>query len=188
MRGVRLILRSIAHGFRNLLNLDGRDRRRTFWLYALAVLLLELCLLACWAAWLAARFDDLEAGQLHDIRELVVPMGLAMIAIYLLGILLIFAACVRRLHDSGAGMWAAAVVLGSAAMTLMLFVPVPLLIGFDQIERMPAALADIYFVSFCGFGLVSNLGTFWLLWLLLRKGTPGVNRYGPPPQEIPAAR
>lgn len=178
------MLRAIAFGFRNVLNLEGRDRRREFWPYLLAVVTITLINLFIMILGFDAIFGN-ERRPGEQIPANGIPLVLGIVANYLLMICLLFSACVRRLHDSGASMRSAAIVLGSLAIFLISLPLLALLILFGSADELPKWILIALFVCTLVFGVVANLGFFWMLHLLLRKGTRGANSYGlPPPKSL----
>jgi uncharacterized membrane protein YhaH (DUF805 family) len=114
-------------------------------------------------------------------------MALAIFVPYLTMCFILFAASVRRLHDSGKSMRPAVIVLGSLATV---YVAMPVLVvlmllnpNADLSDSFMGILAALAFVLILAFGLVGMFGSFWLLYLLFRRGTQGKNQYGPAPKK-----
>lgn len=181
MRILRTIGFSIVHGFGNLLNLQGRDTRRVFWPYAFVALIL-MCVLMF--SLMAAMFSAGLAPSYPAVRwQNVVALALAISVPYLTMCFILFAASVRRLHDSGKSMRSAVIVLGSLATALVTMPLLSLLVLLAPSAALPTTLGAVLFVIFLASGLVWTLGSFWLFYLLLRRGTPGKNQYGPAPKK-----
>lgn len=174
------MLRAIAFGFRNVLNLEGRDRRRVFLPYSLAVATIAVINFGILFVGLDAIFGN-EPPPGGQMPASGFPMVVGIVANYLLMILLLFSACVRRLHDSGASMRSVVIGLGSLAIVLVSLPLLVLLIYSGGADDLPKWVPIAFFVCTLVFSVVANLGSLWMLCLLLRKGTPGANSYGPPP-------
>ena len=184
-----MIRASLRHGFANLLRFDGRDSPRLFWPHAL-ILLVIAC--AAWSIvvfagtpWIAVtprtiavqdagmRVEASGAGVpvLPDFAFLMVALGL----IAGLYVALVGAAAVRRLHDADRRGW-------------WLSVPVALLaVGLVAMHRMFVRFAEAgELPDFDSFALIFVNNLVYLVTLaalfvqLVRPGTPGPNRFGPP--------
>ena len=187
-------LRSIGGGLAGLLSFGGRDGRLRFWPYA--ALVFFIAQLASMVPVSAAIGPVLREALEHPERSRV-ESGLGDYSIMLgregalapllkqaaafnalvtgTAILLLAAAVVRRLHDRDLrGYWG--------------LLPLPFLaLGFLLIPRMIAGMSrtgepDLSWLG----GIVANnlayLGALGcLIYLLAGPGTPGANRFGPPP-------
>jgi uncharacterized membrane protein YhaH (DUF805 family) len=196
------MLGAIRHGLANLLRFSGRDARTQFWLYAAFVYLVaQAVTMLAMAPAMARMFTmSIEQGQragaagpdaigrtmqenLAATFSMMSDILYVTVAIGVLAVLLLAAAVARRLHDSGrSGAWG--------------LVPLPfLLAGFILMHRFFAAIgrpgfeADPLNQGAFMMMMANNLIYLCLLVLLIvllaQAGTPGENRYGPPP--APAA-
>jgi uncharacterized membrane protein YhaH (DUF805 family) len=195
--------RSIAGGLTGLLRFSGRDRPGRFWPYAGAILLTNLGVsMIGFVALLSGTFAKIQKfvaehpDQVTEIRgpgsysvqingyhpELMPDFGaitgyVAMAAVVMVALLA--AAVTRRLHDSGMAGWPGLlpVVLLGAGLARMqsLFA---LLVGPGEPDMQQ--IAGLFLTAFLiNLFYLASLG--WLLYLLIRKGTPEANRYGEPP-------
>lgn len=193
-------------GVGGLFDARGRDDRMQYWLFLILVFgpLVVLQFIIQFALTIppldlvmATRPGVPAAGApflQHQFRAMV-TVTYASLGLHLLGALLLLTATARRLHDRGRGGWWALALPGAVFAT-----------GLGQArrmaemaERMPQILAEIEkkarpdfadLLSFpakmeasAGPDWPSILGGLILLWLvieLVRAGTAGPNRYGPP--------
>ncbi len=108
------MIEAISHNLRNLFNFQGRDGRRTFLLYALFVIILNVLvsvaasvptmLAAIEAGGKAAQTGDaaaVESAVLEKMIGMAEPLIWLSLAIAILNIVLLSAAFVRRAHDTG---------------------------------------------------------------------------------------
>jgi uncharacterized membrane protein YhaH (DUF805 family) len=183
----------LRSGIGGIARFSGRDPRRLFWPYAGTVL--GLALLAWMIAFsllLEGAFPRLQRfarenpelvaesargdlsvrsdypGLLLDPARFLLPMMM----IFAIIVLLLAAAIVRRLHDRNrSGAWGLLplpfLLIGLAAM--------PAMFGDDAGTRL--ALLPWLFLSNVAY--LASLGI--LVAMLVRKGNPGANRYGPDP-------
>lgn len=189
------MLSSLRHNLGSLFTFSGRSSPVQFWPYAIVVIVLGMfCLVIAMASAFAETFQRMQrfaaehpdqvtetrgpgsySIQIHghhpelmpDFTALLLPVGAVAVAI----LILLAAAVVRRLHDTGrTGLWA---------------LPIPLCLGVGL------ALMPMLFGSPAGpdmglFGLLfaNNLlylaNIALLLLFLIGSGTVGANRYGPP--------
>lgn len=199
------MLKAIGHGFRNIVNFEGRDARQAFWFWVLFLYVVTTAIsmvvtmpmtagamatgiqqgiaqagnadrAAADAAAQAAIVQSI-AGYMPLMTGITIATGL----IYLFGLA---AAFVRRLHDSGLPGWWAILPGGLQAANIAL---VPAQMGRMQ-ETLTAAMSGNPFA-----GINAMAGSFgisalcaWgaiiaLIVLGVRKSTPGPNRYGDAP-------
>jgi uncharacterized membrane protein YhaH (DUF805 family) len=177
------VLTSIGRGFAGLLRFRGRDSRARFWHYAgFVVVAAQIAGLAAIVPMLA-RFQrfalahpdraSIASGPGYHFVEIrgeapeleAVTAGLFKVAAVVAAILvlLLAAAVIRRLHDGDRrGYWG--------------LLPLPFLAA--GMVLMPRGSAS--------FALIANnlaylYGLALLVYFLVGKGTPGPNRFGPPP-------
>lgn len=194
-----MFLASIKHGLANLANFSGRDRQGTFWCYAGAVVAVTFGgwfiyfatvmagMFARMQAFAKAHPDQVtvEQGpghysmQIHGSHPELMPDFKAFLAIVallaLVIILLIAAAAARRLHDSNVTGWVGLVPVVFLCSGLWLMGD---LFGAIQAGQEPDL--SRFFLTF-GNNMIYIFSLVGLAYLLARKGTPGDNRYGPPP-------
>ena len=143
---------AIGHGFRNLMNFQGRDRRKTFWLYMLFICLMWVLLSTIgsiyWVASIVQTITQSNAMQTSNPDEAVgvmmstifgqmgpVMWGSAILSA-IIGLFTI-ASFVRRLHDSDLSGWWALLPYG---MLLLTFALLPLQMSY--MNEMMAAMPD----------------------------------------------
>ena len=194
-----MYLASLRHGFGNLARFSGRDRPRQFWPYAGTAFGV---LMACWFVYfvtlMGGIFSRMQAFARAHPDQVTIEQGpghysmqidgfhpelmpdfqmplLVMTVIAAVFIALIGAAAARRLHDSNVTGWVGLVPL------------VFLLSGFWMMHDMFGSIRAGKEPDFGRFFLIfgnnlvylASLGV--LIYLLVRSGTPGDNRYGPAP-------
>ena len=191
------LIASIRHNLAGLGRFSGRDRPGQFWPYA--ILLFLLSIVAAVAVIVPAMIDMLVRIQRFVIEHpeglpppsdpydpAAAPLppelmpdfsgtALPMAAVNLVFVLLLAAAVVRRLHDAdrtgwwallpvpfmavGAASWESAMAMSAGAP--MAADPATMLLMLNSLFYWVAAIA--------------------LVVMLVQAGTPGPNRYGPPP-------
>lgn len=188
---------SIRHNLAGLGRFSGRDRPGQFWPYA--VLLFLLSMIAGFAVIVPAMIDMMVRLQRfliehpeglpppsdpYDPSEPALPpelmpdfsgTALPMAAVNLVFVLLLAAAMVRRLHDADrTGWWA--------------LMPVPFMaVGAASWERAMAMSTGAPMAADpASLLLMLNSLFYWgsaiaLVVMLVQAGTPGPNRFGPPP-------
>ena len=193
---MKTILRAIGRGFAGLLRFDGRDGRAAFWPYAVFVAFLDQ--VGVMAAMLPAiariyRYilTELErarmaagpvdqpvesSGHAPDLGPLVPGMVGVMTLVTAITVALLAAAVVRRLHDRDRrGYWGLLPIpFMAAGLALMPGIFTGALANPDA----PEAWTFLAFVL-NNFAHLATLGV--LIVLLAGPGTPGPNRFGPPP-------
>lgn len=191
--------RSLANGFGGLLRFSGRDRPGLFWPYAGVLLggsmLAWMVVFAAAIVGMSGRIERIAAEHPEDViisqgpghysvevrgshPELLPDFTFllqAMTLIVLVLALLLAAAVTRRLHDSNVRGWVALVPL------TLLLVGLHLMSGlFAAVTASGATEPDFSeFIRIFAVNLayLASLGA--LIYLLVRRGTPGENRYGP---------
>ena len=190
-----MIFASIRYNLANLLRFSGRESRALFWPYAIAVFLLGivagiLLFIPVMTDMMARAMDYVRThpggiphaalGQppvlppelMPDMSRMIVPM----LIVNLVGILLLAAAAVRRLHDCDrTGWWAAlplpfhivAAAIGPAAAKAMM----------EAMKSFPPKQSALVTVSSLNSAL-SLLALLVLIVLLVGQGTSGPNRFG----------
>ncbi len=186
---------------RNLTNFSGRDSRQTFWMYVLALVIVQFVLgmimvIPMIASLVQNLVDAAQAGaepdQMNDaIAGLMSPMMNDMVIwsgiLALVMAVLFIAAFVRRLHDSGYSGWIALVPVATQAFATIY--------GFIQMERVmalmetalasqdPNAMAQMQaqigaysYVGYIGYLVVIVFGVF--------DSQAGPNRYGEDPSQF----
>ncbi len=187
---------SLRHGFSNLTNVEGRDRPRQYWPYALLLIgtkwvIGTMLTLPVMISSMEQSFDAVGAAarsgahvdqaqlqaqmmqQMMGQMQSILPFSLGLDVIIAL---LLCAATVRRLHDRNwSGWW---VMLAVASMV------VGAATSYWTMSMMASDAA----------GIVDNMGMIQLVgWLplvgyivllvqLVQGGTPGPNRFGEPPE------
>lgn len=96
----------------------------------------------------------------------------------------------RRLHDIGKPGWIALIPVALMFIAIMIGLALggqPFLNAIVALESMNtnAAIPDRVAYLIIGVGLVAVICQFgFTIWLGVRKGDPGQNRFGPPPEAI----
>ncbi len=158
---------SVGRGFRLIAVFSGRDDRREFWTFTLALVGVSMMVMPALIA--PSMFFSVVRGSAPDFR---VPLvGVTVVSVSMV-VVLASAVC-RRLHDTGrSGRWG--------------LLPVPSLLvglglGFTLMGSTQEGLQPSLVVFALSFA--SNVVYFVLLTilivLLVRPGTAGSNRYGP---------
>lgn len=184
------LLKSIGRGFAGLLRFGGRDGRGRFWPYA--VFVFGLGQIGAMAAMMPAlvrmqrwAIERIQAGPdsypatpfegAPDLVPLLSHMILLGSAITGLTILLLAAAVTRRLHDCDRraywGLLPLPFVAAAAILTRKAIAGMAALDKPDMGPFMGVFLNNLVYL--CALG--------WLIYLLVAPGTPGSNRFGPPP-------
>ncbi len=142
----------------------GRTSRQGYWMFVLFNVLFSFC------ASILDKLFGTEAGNTGVLSML-----------YSLFILVpSYAISVRRLHDIGkSGMLLLAVIIATIIVTLFFIFFVLVRVMTGGMDNLSGADGGIFFVCVLYYIAV----TIWLLVLYCKKGTPGVNKYGPNPEE-----
>jgi len=189
----------VSGHLKGLLSFSGREGRKPFWIWAALNLVLSMAMMAAVMVPTMIdmfsrieRFADEHPEQvtrtygpgsysiriegdhpelMPDFSGMIGWIGLGT----MLSVILLAAAVVRRLHDSGrSGVWGLLPLpFLTAGMVMM-----PRL--FDQFAAGPEPDLGIFFAVFLNnLAYLAALGV--LIVLLALRGTPGENRFGPPP-------
>ena len=145
------------------LNLDGRISRKTFWLASLGVFITEFVVAAIAAAIMEKLADEVARDRAVEGVMLVFLLPYFMLA-------------VKRGHDRNISTWIVSgwFVLVATIDALDFFCRLPS--GHDLSKSGPLLLAAILVM-----GIVGIVGLALLTELYFRRGTSGLNRYGPDP-------
>lgn len=193
------MLRTILLGFSRLTDFKGRDGHLAFWPYAFTVMgLLAVIGTAAFAPTFAEAMNRMQRFALDhpdqatvsatatsysiqirgshpelapDFRGIVAASAVGLVA----AVILLAGAVVRRLHDRNrTGLWG----LGPIPFAIVAMVAFPRLA--DQFGRVGGPDLRLFFALFLNNWLY--LAALALLaFLLWGDGTPGPNRFGPPP-------
>ncbi|MGN6516646.1 MAG: DUF805 domain-containing protein [Rhizomicrobium sp.] len=134
-------------------------------------------------------------------QEYWISVGLLIVAAFVLSALRMEAASaaitimwvitwLRRLHDIGKPGWIALIPVALMFIAIMIGLALggqPFLNAIVALESMNtnAAIPDRVAYLIIGVGLVAVICQFgFTIWLGVRKGDPGQNRFGPPPEAI----
>lgn len=189
------LVASFRHCLGNLFEFSGRDRPGQYWPYVLTLFGIKIMVnMAMTVPMMLSGFRqamvsvrNAAAGQAGDPQVLqsemmrsmmadaqeMLPLGLAVTALFAL---LVLAATVRRLHDRNwPGWW---VLLAAASLAIG--------IAGDQwlmalLAQNPDALVD-NMAQVQAIGWAPWIGYVILIVQLVQSGTPGDNRFGPPPE------
>jgi len=191
---LRALIASIRYNLGNLMRFSGRATLVQFWPYAIAVALLAFAVSgAVLVAAMARGFTEalrIAAARSHQPSTALdpaatdpmleafdlAPVLIATALTSLVAALLLAAAVARRLHDSDRhGAWG--------------LLPVPFLIGsaalgpqmLETVRAAPVVGPPPGFFLLMLNNLLFYAALFWLIYLLVDRGTDRPNRFGPPP-------
>lgn len=196
------MLGAIKYNLTHLLDFGGRDARQTFWYYVLFLVVLNfviglLVAIPIMAGVMGTVFEAAQAGV--DPKDLEVQMAAQMqgamggtlwisLATNAATALLMLAAFVRRLHDSGKSGWWAAVPLAAQAVST--------LVSFRMMDTTQALMRDAMVVGgdpvklqaimdrqseFAVYGLLGWIGPLVVIGFGILRSTEGPNKYGAEP-------
>lgn len=158
---------------KNYATVQGRTTRREYWMFILFNVLFSG----------AASILDRVLGLHHTLGDSGLLQSLYGLFTFVPGL----TAAVRRLHDVGkSGWWFLRWHVIVGIVTLMYFAYVFLLVGaamfLGSIDTFPknGMFISISFF-YCAFILAAII---WLLVLMVKRGTPGTNKYGPDSCEV----
>jgi uncharacterized membrane protein YhaH (DUF805 family) len=191
------MLQSIRYNFAHLFDFSGRDARQTFWFWMLFVVLLNIVAslvisVPMTMGAVSEGVDAARAGNEAAVQAAVLDRmgGMAQtliwvsVAVGIVNIVLVAAAFVRRLHDSGkSALWAAIAGLAHVAA---------LVLALDQVgdaeamirQAATATSAQEAMATQAQFGWQAILGWLPLILIVvfgLMKSDEGANRYGEAP-------
>lgn len=190
------------HCLRNLTNFEGRDFRKTFWFYMLALFLAEQTLLAIFMALIWPRFlgnhlqmmsGDIPEEQIPEVfsslSNAMAPLFYTMAAVALVSMALFLASFVRRLHDAGYTGWFALIpAAGVLALTAYVFIFFGI---FESAAQIPVDDQEAARAAVPGF--LGGMAALMLLFVVVFVGQiatlifglipsdDGPNRYGKSP-------
>ena len=196
------MLGAIKYNLTHLLDFGGRDARQTFWYYVLFLVVLNFVIglvvaIPIMVGVMGTAFEAAQAGV--DPEDLQVQMAAQMqgalggtlwisLATNAATALLMLAAFVRRLHDSGKSGWWAAVPLAAQAVST--------LVSFRMMDATQALMRDAMVMGgdpvklqaimdrqseFAAYGLLGWIGPLAVIGFGILRSTEGPNRYGDAP-------
>ena len=188
---------AIGYNFRHLFDFRGRDPRRTFWLWALFVVLLNIVVslaisipLGIEAVSVGMAGPQSDAAVESAIVERMASMAETLIwlsiAIGLANIVLLAAAFVRRLHDSGrSALWA---LVAGAVQLLSLGLELGQVGDAEAMIRAATAARNAEEALALQGGMAWQGLIGWIPLIILvvfgvMASDPGPNRYGEPPAQ-----
>jgi uncharacterized membrane protein YhaH (DUF805 family) len=171
---MRQLIEAVRHNLRNLPRFSGRERRGSFWRFALAVYLAQMALsMLMTVPLMAGAFSRRGPEAFATMFDTIAILSAVSVGMF---VLLLAASAVRRLHDSGrSGLW--------------MLLPLPFLAtalwGMHEIRSNlgEGADPDGSFGLLLANNVVYLAVVGFLIFLLARPGTVGTNRYGPDPRE-----
>jgi len=176
------LVASVRHNLANLTNFAGRESRAQFWPYAVVVFVLAM---AVYMGLVAPAIIETQrqfalimntpVGHSVTLHGELMPIGpwiIASLVTFVLLVLSLATALVRRLHDSGRpGLWVA---------LPMLFFAISSAIIFPMMSTRHEPPLEMIFPAF--FSVVAYFAALARLFLwLVRAGGSGENKYGPQP-------
>lgn len=192
---MKSIFAALRYNLANLTRFSGRDPRGLFWPWAVFLFLMSQLVGMLAAIPLMVRMFSgavqqagrTQPGERVSPDQLVQEIGMGSMmqdiavvgaVVTLVVMLLLAAAVVRRLHDTGrTGWWG----LLPVPFQLIGFAFQPQLLeqaGARPTQPDPGLLMPLFINN-----AVYLLALAWLIFLLVRKGTPGPNRYGDAPTQ-----
>ncbi|HYD37430.1 MAG TPA: DUF805 domain-containing protein [Allosphingosinicella sp.] len=193
---MRNILNSIGHGFAGLLRFGGRDARLSFWPYAAFIVFLTqigmmsamLPMIARVQRYVLAHPEQAEVvsgpghyslemkGYAPDLGPVMAEIAWASLFVSAAAVALLAAAVARRLHDRDRRGWWGLLPVPFLAFGLALMPGI--FAGFDPRSGTldPWPFLALILNNLVYFGMLGVL-----IVLLAGPGTPGPNRFGPPP-------
>lgn len=193
-----MMMESIKYNLGNLTNFEGRDSRKTFWLYVLFLVVLQFVIgliasLPLTFGAFEAAFDgarsgatevELQAAMFQRMSEMITTQVWISAGLGLISALLIVAAFTRRLHDSGKPGWIAFIAVALYLASLVLNIAnidsaIAMLeqIGYSSDPRaMMQGQAEFYkyaLLGWAGYLIVIGFGVL--------GSEPGANQYGDEP-------
>lgn len=192
------MLGSIKYNLANLTNFDGRDARQTFWYYVLFLVVVQfaasmLVSIPITASTFSGAIKAAQTGMSEEAlqAQMMAQMGgwfrislwLSLVFSVLMAVLLV-AALVRRIHDSGNSGWWGVVALIAQCVSivhsyLMMDRMEELMIvaaGPDGAEKILSIQAEMM-----GIGLTAYVPMIIVIVFGVMKSTNGPNRYGTEP-------
>lgn len=192
-----MIFASIRYNLANLVRFSGRESRGLFWPYAIAVFLLGIAVgilllvpimvdtmtrAVAYAQAHPGGFPQPVPGQppalppelMPDMTRMMVPMMI----VNLLGILLLAAAAVRRLHDRDMSGWWAALPIPFHIISALI-APAVARQMTQAMTTFPPRQSPLMLVSTLN-GAFALLALVILVVLLVGESTRGPNRFGDP--------
>lgn len=201
---------AVAHALRNLLNFQGRDRPRRFWLY-----ILFICISWCAISWIASAtwvipkfFNLLDTPafnvasdtrsvpfQLNAMIDILVPVMWFNRVLSLIAAFFTLAAFTRRLHDSDLTAYWAFLPYGILVFGLFL-IPYQIELFREMANAMPTLLEQTQNPTSVGrsptiilpgqdtITLVSSISWIQIIAFIIlaaRSSTRGPNRFGEEP-------
>ncbi|MEO6388549.1 MAG: DUF805 domain-containing protein [Croceibacterium sp.] len=191
------MVKAIKYNLSHLLDFNGREARPMFWYYVLFLIILQF--LAGMAITLPALFaslgDAMQAAQAGaSEQELQVSMMKSMggtlgAAVWISAgmsaamALLVLAAFVRRLHDSGRTGWWALLALAGQALGIIISIrnigAVQHLVALSTDPANVAQVAQIQ-TEMARTSLIGWIAPIVVIVFGVMASTPGANRYGEP--------
>lgn len=197
------MLKAISHNLKNLTNIHGRDGRRTFWLYLLFVVILNILIsiLASIPMMVAAMNVGFEVAQSGDsaaaeaaIFEQVVQFAPTAVwislAVAALNIVLLTASFVRRTHD--AGLPGLVVAIPLSIHVVWMFISYRQLDGIEETMRAavkaelagPGAVEQSVQTGMIAQDLLGWLALLIVVLIGFMKSQQGANAYGEGPIKL----
>ena len=160
-------MHEIARAFRNYFKFTGRASRTEFWWLFLIV----LAPAAVFIVWQQAKFPLLILGSLTAWLKFLTLLPLV-------HLVLLPAATLRRLHDTGrSAQWLFILVGTICGWVVFVY-------GLGMASELDMDYA-LFFVTLAVLVLLPIVGEMAMLFVLFRPGTKGDNRYGPDPLAVP---
>lgn len=192
------MIQAAKYGLRNLFNFSGRDNRRQFWLFAIFLMIVRWVLATAATALLMASTvgsamhnvgansdpETTATAVQANITSALPQLMIIGIIISLIIVAMLFAAFVRRLHDSNLSGWFA-LLPGVPYLLNLAATPGQVARTMAVMQRGPNAHMILRETNWWVAAL-AWLALVLLAGLALRQSTPGTNRYGPEPVDLAA--
>jgi uncharacterized membrane protein YhaH (DUF805 family) len=194
---------AIKHGLGNLANFNGRDARRTFWFWVLAVVLLRFAVnmaltlpitMRMMSRFVAVGIQDGSGdpvamqAKMHSMMVEMMATELPRmvwigIAVSAVSTMLLVASLVRRLHDSDLPGWLV-LVPGLMSVTGLAMAPAQIETALKLMNEMKPGVQpnmSAMMQASLGQSLLVWVPIALVIWFGVRKSTDGLNRYGDAP-------
>ncbi len=188
----------IRYQLSHLGDFSGRDVRRTFWVYLLFLVIVQILIGIVISAPMMGNIigsvtqgvqsgmseAEIQAATYASLSNSLEPMAVYSMVLRLVTAALLLASFVRRLHDAGFSGWLALIPVGTLLYSQI--------IGYLSLDHMQAMMDEAiasgnpqFVVAIssetAASGLIRWAGVLFVLIFGIMKSQPGPNRYGEEP-------